>query len=328
MNEQVGYPRVRGRCPSCGSESLFLGANGYVTCSVIGCKDPGAPTDVLAIGKVAAALPAAPEPSKDDVIEALQQTIRLLERRLTVAAPEPHPPAIVEDAGPIIKKLIALVTQRDNVKLNGAVLVNGEFEAVWNIANEVLLYLARLDSVLAAAPDLGARLEPWLQHHDGCMARSGSCERGRDIHRFSYLCEGFNPQPCTCGLDAVRASMSQHTTEEEKEVTRVVERTDSPLPVTTAGENEPTPSTVSLDAIDYACGEVERELRRAITLFGPFRCGHEGWAVIREEVDELWDEIKNNKREDHVARQRKEAIQIAAMALRYVVDLGDKVSTR
>lgn len=42
------HPRVRGRCPSCGAESLFLGSQGYVTCSVIGCKDPGAPSDLLA----------------------------------------------------------------------------------------------------------------------------------------------------------------------------------------------------------------------------------------------------------------------------------------
>ena len=46
--QQVGHPRVRGRCPSCGAESLFLGSNGYVTCGVIeGCKDPGAATDLL-----------------------------------------------------------------------------------------------------------------------------------------------------------------------------------------------------------------------------------------------------------------------------------------
>ena len=45
--DQVGHPRVRGRCPSCGAESLFLGSNGYVTCGVIGCKNPSAPTDVL-----------------------------------------------------------------------------------------------------------------------------------------------------------------------------------------------------------------------------------------------------------------------------------------
>lgn len=42
------HPRIRGRCPSCGAESLFLGAQGYVTCSVIGCKDPGAAHDLLA----------------------------------------------------------------------------------------------------------------------------------------------------------------------------------------------------------------------------------------------------------------------------------------
>jgi hypothetical protein len=46
--QQAGHPRVRGRCPSCGSESLFLGSNGYVTCAVLGCKDPGAATDLLA----------------------------------------------------------------------------------------------------------------------------------------------------------------------------------------------------------------------------------------------------------------------------------------
>lgn len=45
------HPRIRGRCASCGAESLFLGAQGYVTCSVIGCKDPGASHDLLALGK-------------------------------------------------------------------------------------------------------------------------------------------------------------------------------------------------------------------------------------------------------------------------------------
>lgn len=28
-------------CPSCGSHSLFIGMGGHLTCSVIGCKDPG-----------------------------------------------------------------------------------------------------------------------------------------------------------------------------------------------------------------------------------------------------------------------------------------------
>lgn len=44
---KAGYLRVQGKCPACGAEFLFLGSEGYVTCSVIGCKDPGAPTDLL-----------------------------------------------------------------------------------------------------------------------------------------------------------------------------------------------------------------------------------------------------------------------------------------
>lgn len=39
------------------------------------------------------------------------------------------------------------------------------------------------------------------------------------------------------------------TKKKEDTDTRVDERTDSPLPVTTAGENEPTPATVSDDQV-------------------------------------------------------------------------------
>ncbi len=45
--------------------------------------------------------------------------------------------------------LLALVTQRDNIKLNGAVLVDGEWQAVHNIANETLLYLVKAEARLA-----------------------------------------------------------------------------------------------------------------------------------------------------------------------------------
>lgn len=46
-DEQIGNPRVRGRCPCCGTDSLFLGSGGYVTCAVTGCRAPGAATDLL-----------------------------------------------------------------------------------------------------------------------------------------------------------------------------------------------------------------------------------------------------------------------------------------
>jgi len=37
---EAGYPKVQGRCPACGSTTLFLGSGGYVTCSLLGCSDP------------------------------------------------------------------------------------------------------------------------------------------------------------------------------------------------------------------------------------------------------------------------------------------------
>lgn len=65
--------------------------------------------------------------------------------------------------------------------------------------------------------------------------------------------------------------------------------------------------------------EVHEELDRATAKFGPFLSAHEGYAIIKEEVDELWDEIKKGDRQPEL--MRKEAIQIAAMAVRFVLDL-------
>lgn len=65
--------------------------------------------------------------------------------------------------------------------------------------------------------------------------------------------------------------------------------------------------------------EVHEELDRATAKFGPFLSAHEGYAIIKEEVDELWDEVKKGNRQPEL--MRKEAIQIAAMAVRFVLDL-------
>jgi hypothetical protein len=51
---------------------------------------------------------------------------------------------------------------------------------------------------------------------------------------------------------------------------------------------------------------------------GPFNSAHEGYAVLKEEVDELWDEVKANNRELQIA----EVTQVGAMALRYILDLA------
>lgn len=33
--------KVAGYCPACGSKTLFVGDEGHVTCSLLGCSDPG-----------------------------------------------------------------------------------------------------------------------------------------------------------------------------------------------------------------------------------------------------------------------------------------------
>ena len=51
---------------------------------------------------------------------------------------------------------------------------------------------------------------------------------------------------------------------------------------------------------------------------------HEAYAILAEEVDELWDVVKEKQstpgRND---RLRKEAIQVAAMALRFLIEMPD-----
>lgn len=74
------------------------------------------------------------------------------------------------------------------------------------------------------------------------------------------------------------------------------------------------------ERVKAAAREAVDELAAAMTRFDSMASPHEGWAVIQEEVDELWERVKANDGRGPEARQ--EAIQIAAMALRYVVDVA------
>ncbi|GAG41645.1 unnamed protein product [marine sediment metagenome] len=67
--------------------------------------------------------------------------------------------------------------------------------------------------------------------------------------------------------------------------------------------------------------DIAIELRRARAKHPTMHSGHEAYAVILEELDELWDEVK--KREPDPARLRAEAIQVAAMGLRFVLDIAE-----
>lgn len=71
----------------------------------------------------------------------------------------------------------------------------------------------------------------------------------------------------------------------------------------------------------HACEYCYEEMLRSVTKFPTFASPHEGYAVILEELDELWEAIKlNQKTPDRMKRIREEAIQVGAMAMRLLVD--------
>lgn len=74
-----------------------------------------------------------------------------------------------------------------------------------------------------------------------------------------------------------------------------------------------------------AADDVLDELYKARQRFGAFVSAHEGYAVMLEEMDELWVEVKDNKRIESYRRaaMRKEAIQVAAMAIAFIMECCD-----
>lgn len=86
--------------------------------------------------------------------------------------------------------------------------------------------------------------------------------------------------------------------------------TDSTVPFTTE-------AIVHEEAV-----RVVGEVTRAIAKYPSMASWHEGYAILKEEVDELWDEIRKRPGVRDRDKLREEATQVAAMALRLLVDLG------
>ena len=66
---------------------------------------------------------------------------------------------------------------------------------------------------------------------------------------------------------------------------------------------------------------VQEELKRARQLHGNVLSIHEGYAVILEELDEAWDEVKKKTKERNLENLLKELIQVSAMAQKMVEDV-------
>jgi hypothetical protein len=84
---------------------------------------------------------------------------------------------------------------------------------------------------------------------------------------------------------------------------------------------DPRPADERLrEAVD----EVLSELGRAESKFKPFNSAHEGYAVLAEEVDELWEAVRMKDGTDRDREMHSEVIQVAAMAFRFLRDVCRK----
>jgi hypothetical protein len=71
--------------------------------------------------------------------------------------------------------------------------------------------------------------------------------------------------------------------------------------------------------VDAVLLNVRAEIERAVAKHAPMHSPHEGYAVIKEELDELWDDVKQDL--GRRPNARLEALQVAAMGIRYITDL-------
>jgi len=66
---------------------------------------------------------------------------------------------------------------------------------------------------------------------------------------------------------------------------------------------------------------VAEELASARKKHGGTNSIHEGYAVILEELDEVWDEVKKKTKERNLVELLKELVQVGAMAQKMAEDV-------
>lgn len=109
-----------------------------------------------------------------------------------------------------------------------------------------------------------------------------------------------------------------------------VSEQDGPYGVDEPIDLIPTPELDQLDELlldlntgeREALAEVLAEYLTAVERFQPFNSAHEGYAVLAEEVDELWEEVRAKQGARDMELLRKESVQVTAMGLRFRVEVA------
>jgi len=74
-------------------------------------------------------------------------------------------------------------------------------------------------------------------------------------------------------------------------------------------------------AIAQAQSLVYAELKRAYSKHRDIGSLHEGYVVTLEEFEEFWEQVKMKRSERDLLKIRAELVQVAAMAIRTIVDV-------
>ncbi len=75
------------------------------------------------------------------------------------------------------------------------------------------------------------------------------------------------------------------------------------------------------DQIDEVFSAIRTELGKAICKYPSMCTAHDGHSVLREEFEELWTEVKVKQGHRDEDKLYAEAIQTAAMAVRFAIDI-------
>lgn len=79
-------------------------------------------------------------------------------------------------------------------------------------------------------------------------------------------------------------------------------------------------STPTKDAM--ALNAIADEISAARSKHKPLNSSHEAFAVIKEELDEFWDEVRKKSAERSRENMKNELVQTAAMCVRAISDLN------
>lgn len=80
--------------------------------------------------------------------------------------------------------------------------------------------------------------------------------------------------------------------------------------------------------IEVVLNDIFAEVVSATEKWPPFNSAHEGYAIILEELDELKEHVWMNQRRRDIEAMKREAVQVAAMAVRFAVEICNESKGR